>query len=146
MQGREGFKPVTKKKKPPKHVLLIWNAFEDFDLFLIPLEDCTAEQRNFLRRVHGNMINAGSTTFNGDFTEEQIDEALSMVNELIADPNAEWLTKERSADYFEKQAESFSMSLDDFKALYGNWHQYRLDSAKPQSIPRARVVQSGFIP
>jgi len=137
---------MTKKKKnSPRHVLLIWEWFSnESDLYLIPLEELDKRQRLWLRRCHGNYVNAGGTTFNGDFTQEQIDESLAMVTELLGDPNSEWLKND--PEYFERQSKSFNMDIEDFKKLYGSWSGYKIAQAKPKTIPRARVVKSGFMP
>lgn len=134
---------MTKKSKP-KHALLTWASLpEDISYFLIPLEELDKTQRRWLRRYHGNYINASDTVFNGKFTQKQIDEALIMVCELVADPNAEWLKNDLK--YFERQAKQYKMAIDEFTQLHGSWHQYKLPIAKPTALPRCRLVQTGII-
>lgn len=135
--------PNNKKKKKPKYALLVWAMFpEQIDYYLIPLLELSKEERRWLRRCHGNYLNAAKTTYNGDFTEDEIDEALTMVNELLADSKADWL--ENQPNYFKEQAEKRGMKARQFRKLYGSWQQYKLDLTKPKTIPHARVVQSGF--
>lgn len=134
---------MTQKKKP-KHVLLVWAAIpEDISYFLIPLEDLEKEQRLWLRRCHGNYLNAAEYVFNGKYTQKQIDEALIMICEFIADPNAKWLIND--PEYHERQAKQHKMSVEDFTKMYGSWFKYKLPLTKPAIIPRCRLVQSGFI-
>lgn len=133
-----------KKKKKAKYVLLVWHLVpEDVFYFLIPLEEIDTKHRLWLRRCHGNFINAADTVFNGKYTQKQIDEALMMVGELVSDPDAEWLKNDEG--YFECQAKQYKMSIEDFAELYGAWYKYKLSIAKPASIPKAKLVQSGFI-
>jgi hypothetical protein len=135
---------MTKKKKSPKHVFLVWTCFPEYvDMYLIPLEGLEKREKLWLRRCHGNLINASDTVFNGDYTQEQIDEALTMVSALISNPNAEWLAKD--PEYFERQAESYKMSVEEFTDLYGSWHEHKLELVKPKTLPRARLIRSGFI-
>ena len=136
---------MTKKKnKPPKYALLVWACLpEDVEMYLIPLEGIEKRQKLWLRRCHGNYINSAATTFNGDYTQEQIDEALAMVNEMIGDPDAEWLKKD--TEYFARQAKAYEMTAEELRELYGAWHPHKLSLVKPKTIPRARLVYSGFI-
>lgn len=134
---------MTKKSKP-KHALLVWASLpEEISYFLIPLEQLDKKQRRWLRRCHGNYLNASDTVFNGKFTQKQIDEALIMVCELVGDPEAEWL--KRDPEYFERQAKQYKMTTEEFIDLHGSWHQYKLSLAKPAQLPRCRLVQTGVI-
>ena len=135
---------MSDKKKKPKHVLLIWAEIpEDISYFLIPLEELEKKQRLWLRRCHGNYLNASETVFNGKYTQKQIDEALIMVCELVADPNSKWLADD--PEYFKRQAEQYEMEVDAFAQMHGSWYQHKLPLTKPASIPRCRIVQSGMI-
>lgn len=135
---------MTDKKKKPKHVLLVWATIpEDISYFLIPLGDLEKSHRLWLRRCHGNYVNAADTVFNGKYTQKEIDEALIMVCELVANPQAEWLSGD--PEYYERQAKQYKMTTEAFIKLYGSWFKYKLPLVKPTSIPRCRLVQSGFI-
>ncbi len=132
-----------KVNKKIKHVLLMWNTKdEDINCYLIPLQEIKKEQRNWLRRCHKNYINSSGTTFNGPFEEEQINYAVMIVHELIADPEAKWLPQ----NYFKKQAKQFGVSSKEFKSMYGSWKKYQLNLAIPKTIPQCKIVQSGMFP
>jgi hypothetical protein len=134
---------VSDKKKKPKHALLIWNEIpEKVSYFLIPLEDLEKTQRAWLRRCHGNYVNAAGTTFNGKFTQKQIDKALIMICEMVQDPNADWLVND--PEYYERQAKQYKMDVDEFTNLHGSWFGYKIRLNKPAIIPRCRLVESGI--
>ena len=134
---------MSKKKKPPKYALLIWEIIpEKTEFYLLPLSELTKKEHVWLKRCHGNFINQDSTTYKGKSSAERIDEALTMVNELIADPHASWLKEQPG--YFKEQADRRGMKTLEFKSLYGAWHDYKIEFSKPKTIPRARIVHSGF--
>lgn len=135
---------MTDKKSKPKHALLVWATIpEAIDYFLIPLDELSKQERKWLRRCHGNYVNSSGVVFNGKFTQKQIDHALSMVMELVANPDADWLNDEPK--YFEMQSKQYKITVEEFSSMYGSWHKYKLSISKPASIPRCRLVQSGFL-
>jgi len=132
-----------KTKKKPKHVLLIWSMIpESTHFYLLPLSDLTKQERTWLKRCHGHFVNEDSTSYKDEEDAKEIDESLTMVSELLADPHAEWLKNQ--PDYFREQAERFGMKTLEFKSLYGAWHDYKFDLEKSRSIPRTRLIHSGF--
>ena len=134
---------TKKKKKPPKYALLIWEVMpERTEFYLLPIDKLTSDEKKWLRRCHANFIGNDIVTYNDEFSEQEIDAALTMVSELLADPHADWLR--RQPGYFKEQAKKRGMKTLEFQALYGSWRDYRIDLTKPKTIPRARIVNSGF--
>lgn len=128
------------KLKKPKYIFLIWMALpEDFDLYAIPYNETTAEDRKMLRMCHGQFINTALQP--SDYDPADIDRALAMLNDKLEDTTKDWCDDE----HMKRQAAEVGIDADEYKSHIGAWHKHKLDMKKPKTIPRSRVIVSGFV-
>lgn len=128
------------KSKKPKYIFLIWMALpEDFDLYAIPYNETTAEDRKMLKMCHNQFINTELRP--SDYDPADIDRALAMLSNKLTDASKDWVTD----DHIEKEAGYSGMDLLEFKKHFGCWYKYKLDMERPKTIPRSKVIVSGFV-
>jgi hypothetical protein len=129
------------EKRKLQYVTLIWEELpESIKLFVIPRSALRKADIRMLRACHRNYINAV-----GKYTElataKEIDVALITLFNLVTDPDASWVTD----NYRNEQAEQLDMERRDFDSMFGQWHQFMVDSDAPQTIPRSKMYRSGYL-
>jgi hypothetical protein len=129
------------EKRKLQYVTLIWEELpESIKLFVIPRSAMGKADIRMLRACHRNYINAvGKCTDLA--TAQEIDLALVTLFNLITDPTASWVTDR----YRNEQAEQLDMERADFDSMFGQWHQFMVDSESPQTLPRSKMYRSGYL-
>jgi len=128
------------KSKKPKYIFLIWMALpEDFELYAIPYNETTAEDRKMLRMCHNQYINTQLSP--SDYDPADIDRALAMLSDKLTDTSRDWVDDE----HINRQADEVGIDVDEYRSEIGAWYKYKLDREKPKTIPRSRVIVSGFV-
>lgn len=127
------------KLKKPKYILLIWMALpEDFDLYAIPYNETTAEDRKMLRMCHGQFIN--TVLKPSGYDSADVDRALAILSDKIV-ASKEWIDEE----YMDKRSEEMGIKAEEYQDQIGSWYKYKLDMKNPKTIPRSKVIVSGFV-
>lgn len=134
---------MTKKKpkKKLKFVTLIWEQLpEAVTFFIIPRSKITKDDLKMLKACHGNFVN--SVSVNVDLADkETVNASLIRLLNMLEDPSADWLDDK----YRDDQADGCNMTREDFDAIVGKWHSYKLDATEPRTIPRSKLYRSGFL-
>ncbi len=130
-----------KKKKKLKYVTIIWEELpENISYYVVPREEVEKADLRMLKACHNNWINSTAVdTSRAD--KETVDRALVRINNMLMDPNLEWLT----AEYRDEQADACGISRKEFDALLGKWFSYRLNTENPRTLPRSRLYRTGFL-
>lgn len=128
------------KSKKPKYIFLVWMALpEDFELYAIPYNETTAEDRKMLKMCHDQYINTELSP--SDYNPADIDRALAMLSDKLTDTSKDWFDD----DHLKRQAADVGINANEYKSHIGSWHKHKLDRKKPKTIPRSKVIVSGFV-
>lgn len=130
-----------KKKKKLKYVTLLWEELpEAVSFYVIPRLLISKEDLRMLKACHNNMINSGSV--DTSFADEgMVNQSLIRLSNILMDPDTEWVTDK----YREDQAEACGMSREEFDDILGKWHDRKLSTGSPRTLPRSRLYKSGFL-
>lgn len=130
-----------KPKKKLKYVTLIWEMLpESVSYYVIPREAIEKVDRQMLRACHNNWINA--TDVNTDNADrDTVNRSLCRLLNLLTDPAASWITD----DYRMDQADACQVSVKELGEILGKWHEYKLDTEHPRTLPRSKLYRSGFL-
>ena len=130
-----------KKKKKLKYVTLIWEELpENVSYYVIPSEAIDKVDLKMLKACHNNWINSVAVD-SSRADKDTVDRALLRINNLLVDPTLEWLNDK----YRDDQADSCGLTREEFDAVLGKWHDFKLDTESPRTLPRSRLYRSGFL-
>lgn len=132
---------MEKKKRKLQYITLMWEQLpEEVNIFIVPREAIEKPDIKMLRACHRNYI--GAASHNTTSAEPiEIDRALCRLNNMVLDPSLEWINK----IYVKSEADQLNISMKEFAKIIGKWHEFKVDSEIPCTLPRSKFYRSGFL-